>query len=145
MRVLVIDDDEPIRIVVRLGLEADVLEAADGPSALAVLEREPVDVVLLDVMLPHMSGFEVLEQIRANRALGDIPVVMLTSQRTEQSHHSAYCAGADAYVTKPFDPFELGEVLTGVVTATPEERHAARAEQRRLAALLDQIETSFGS
>jgi two-component system, OmpR family, response regulator len=145
LRVLVVEDDEPIRVVLRLGLAAEVLEAPDGPSALALLERESVDVVLLDVMLPHMSGLEVLEQIRAGDATQDLPVVMLTSQRTDHSHHNAYCAGADAYVTKPFDPYELDHVLKGLLDTTPEERRAARVQQQRLSALLDQIEASFGS
>jgi DNA-binding response OmpR family regulator len=145
VRVLVVDDDEPIRLVVRLGLDAEVLEAADGQSALALLEDEPVDLVLLDVMLPQMSGLDVLERIRSDEALQDVPVIMLTSQRTEHSHHTAYRAGADAYVTKPFDPFALGDVIDQVLSATPEERRAARARQQGLAALLDQIEASFGA
>jgi CheY-like chemotaxis protein len=145
VRVLVVDDDEPIRLVVRLGLDADVLEAPDGPSAIAILQREPVGLVLLDVMLPYMSGLEVLDHIRSDPAICDVPVVMLTSQRTELSHHSAYCAGADAYVTKPFDPHDLSDVIYRVLASTPEDRRAARAEQQRLAALLDQIEASFGA
>jgi two-component system, OmpR family, phosphate regulon response regulator PhoB len=145
VRVLVVDDDEPIRTVVRFGLDAEVLEAADGPSALRLLDEQPVDVVVLDLMLPQMSGLEVLKRIRAAKGCKDVPVIMLTSQRTEHSHHSAYSAGADAYVTKPFDPFALAGVIDEICARSPEERQLVREEQQRIAALLDQIEASFGA
>jgi DNA-binding response OmpR family regulator len=145
VRVLIVDDDEATRLVVRSGLDATVLEAHDGPEALGVLAQEHVDLVVLDVMLPHMSGYDILKRIREHATIAEVPVVMLSARRSEESHHLAYAAGADAYMTKPFDPMELQALIEKVLATSPEDRAAARAEQKRLAELLDQIEASFGS
>ena len=146
MRILVVDDDEPTRMVVRMGLVGmEVLEAADGPAALDLLAEEEVDLVLLDIMLPRMSGLEILTQVRSDERIADVPIVMLTAQRTEHSHLTAYYSGADGYVTKPFDPLALEEAILGVLERSPDERRAVRAQQQDLAGLLDHIEHSFGA
>ncbi|REE98412.1 response regulator transcription factor [Thermomonospora umbrina] len=106
-RVLVVDDEAKIRMVVRGYLEADgftVSEAADGPGGLrAALDDEP-DLVILDVMLPGLDGFEVLRRLRSS---SDAPVILLTARDEEIDRVVGFTAGGDDYVTKPFSAREL--------------------------------------
>lgn len=144
MRVLVIDDERSIRAVVRRALdEMDVVEVADGPIGLELLAQERFDLVLLDVMLPAMDGFEVLARIRSTEAIADLPVVMLTALTTEGDHVRGFRAGADAYVTKPFDVDELSEVVNEVFARSAEERLAIRRRELDRAELLHHLETQF--
>jgi two-component system KDP operon response regulator KdpE len=109
MRVLVIDDEPDVVESVRLGFmlqwrEVDVLGAGSGEVALDLVEREHPDIVLLDVGLPDVNGFEVLRQIRA---FSDVPVVMLTARDDAMDKVKGLELGADDYVTKPFNHLEL--------------------------------------
>ena len=109
MRILVVDDEPDVVESVRLGFtlqwrEVDVLEASDGDSALTMVEREQPDIVLLDIGLPGMDGFEVLHQIRA---FSDVPVLMLTARDDAMDKVKGLELGADDYVTKPFNHLEL--------------------------------------
>jgi two-component system KDP operon response regulator KdpE len=109
MRILVVDDEPDVVESVRLGFtlqwrEVDVLEANDGDSALDLVEREHPDIVLLDVGLPGMDGFEVLRQIRE---FSDVPVLMLTARDDAMDKVKGLELGADDYVTKPFNHLEL--------------------------------------
>lgn len=109
-RVLIVDDDPLIRRVVRAVLEdsAYVLdEAASGAEALRVAARRPPDVVLLDVMMPGIDGFEVLTRIRKDPHLNRAVVVMLTARDTAADRERGKECGADAYFTKPFSPLQL--------------------------------------
>ncbi len=106
-RVLVVDDDAMVSDVVRRYLERAgfaVALAADGPSALAAAERRPPDLVVLDLMLPGMSGLDVCRRLRER---SDVPVVMLTALGEEVDRVVGFEVGADDYVTKPFSPREL--------------------------------------
>jgi DNA-binding response OmpR family regulator len=87
--------------------EVEVTVAADGPRGLAALRKGGVDVVLLDVMLPGADGFEVCRQIRADPALGAIPVIMLTARGDDVDKIVGLELGADDYLAKPFNPREL--------------------------------------
>jgi two-component system KDP operon response regulator KdpE len=109
MRILVVDDEPDVVESVRIGVtlqwrEVDVLGAAAGDAALDVVEREHPDIVLLDVGLPDIDGFEVLRQIRA---FSDVPVVMLTARDDAMDKVKGLELGADDYVTKPFNHLEL--------------------------------------
>ncbi len=109
MRILVVDDEPDVIESVRLGFtlqwrEVDVLGAADGEAALDAVERERPDIVLVDVGLPDIDGFEVLRQIRA---FSDVPVVMLTARDDAMDKVKGLELGADDYVTKPFNHLEL--------------------------------------
>jgi len=109
MRILVIDDEPDVVESVRLGFtlqwrEVDVIGAADGERALDAIEAEPPDIVLLDVGLPRMDGFDVLREIRA---FSDVPVVMLTARDDAMDKVKGLELGADDYVTKPFNHLEL--------------------------------------
>jgi two-component system KDP operon response regulator KdpE len=109
MRILVVDDEPDVVESVRLGFtlqwrEVDVIGAATGEAALDVVEREHPDIVLLDIGLPDMDGFEVIRQIRA---FSDVPVVMLTARDDAMDKVKGLELGADDYVTKPFNHLEL--------------------------------------
>jgi len=124
-RVLVVDDDETIRAVVRRLAElggAEVAEAATGEEALRELYTGRPDIVVLDIDLPGLDGWQVLERIRQ---LADLPVVMLSAHADELEKVRALHAGADDYVTKPFGPQELLARLEAHV-----RRAAARAPGR---------------
>ena len=145
MRVLVVDDEYDIRYLVQAALEhCEVLTAADGPSALALLRHAAIDAVLLDVMMPGMDGFGVLRRIRADDQYRDLPVIMLTAKAGEHDHVRAFRDGADAYLTKPFGVEDLDETLARVTTMTPSERASCRADELSRAQLLVQIEHTFG-
>nr|WTB29536.1 response regulator transcription factor [Streptomyces sp. NBC_00830] len=106
-RILVVDDEPKIRMTLRGYLEADgfdVLEAPDGPSGLSGVIREQPDLVVLDVMLPGLDGFEVLRRIRAT---SQVPVILLTARDEEVDRVIGFTAGSDDYVTKPFSAREL--------------------------------------
>ncbi|MBS0470374.1 MAG: response regulator transcription factor [Proteobacteria bacterium] len=107
-RILAVDDEPPIRRFLRTSLTAqgyDVLEAADGSEALAMLRRNAVDLVVLDLGLPGMDGLEVIQRLRDAGNL--IPIVVLSSRTDEQGKVKALDLGADDYVTKPFGMDEL--------------------------------------
>jgi DNA-binding response OmpR family regulator len=106
-RVLIVEDDDAVRIVLRLLLEDEglsVTEASSGPKALEQFGREPVDVVLLDLRLPGMHGFEVCRQLRRNSG---VPIIMVTAQQDSHDVVAGLECGADDYVTKPFNDREL--------------------------------------
>jgi DNA-binding transcriptional MocR family regulator/CheY-like chemotaxis protein len=120
--VLIVDDDEAVRLALRLILDDhhDVLEAADGAVALELLEREPVDVVVLDLLLPGADGFEVLERVRGRpRPLG---VVVISALGTSWPAAAAMRLGAVDYLTKPFDD---AQVLTAVAEGLAASRRRA--------------------
>ena len=106
-RILTVEDDERIRTAVRMALEEegwDVEETANGEEALDAFRRQPADVVLIDIMLPGIDGFEVCRNIRR---LGDVPIVMVTARSDSHDVVAGLEAGADDYLRKPFDPKEL--------------------------------------
>jgi len=109
MKILVVDDDPRLREALEVGLQlqwedAQVLSAADGESGLEVFFREEPDVVLLDVAMPRMNGFEVLKEIRR---ISDVPVIMLTARAEDVDQVRGLELGADDYVLKPFSHLAL--------------------------------------
>lgn len=106
-KILVVDDEPHLVKLVRSNLEAQrykVLTAMDGLSALAIVEKEGVDLVILDIMLPGMDGFEVLQKIRE---FSSVPVIMLTAKDQDVDVVRGLRSGADDYVKKPFSVHEL--------------------------------------
>ncbi|MFL6204527.1 MAG: response regulator [Acidimicrobiales bacterium] len=106
-RILAVEDDERIRTAVRLALEDEgweVAEAATGEDALQHFQNQPSDVVLIDIMLPGIDGFEVCRSIRRS---SDVPIVMVTARADTHDVVAGLEAGADDYLTKPFAPKEL--------------------------------------
>ncbi|HUZ39643.1 MAG TPA: response regulator [Streptosporangiaceae bacterium] len=117
--VLVVDDDPDVCDLVRYKLEQsgfDVRRASDGDQALREVDAEVPDLVLLDIMMPGMSGLEVLERWRANGATEKLPVIMLTAKAQENDVERGFELGADDYVIKPFSPRELARRVTAVLS-----------------------------
>ncbi len=107
---LVVDDEAPILELVRYNLEAggfEVLTCGDGREALLLAEEENPDIVILDWMLPSLSGLEVCRRIRRDRKLSHLPVIMLTARADGADRVRGLDVGADDYVPKPFAPSEL--------------------------------------
>lgn len=106
-RILAVEDDERIRTAVKLALEDEgwtVVATANGEDALAAFQEEPADIVLIDIMLPGIDGFEVCRSIRRT---SDVPIVMVTARDDTHDVVAGLEAGADDYLTKPFAPKEL--------------------------------------
>jgi two-component system, OmpR family, phosphate regulon response regulator PhoB len=108
--ILIVEDEAPLVTLLRYNLEREgfaVLDAQDGEEALAVAREQKPDLVLLDWMLPLMSGIELCRQLRRNPETRALPVVMLTARGEEGDKLRGLDSGADDYVTKPFSPSEL--------------------------------------
>jgi DNA-binding response OmpR family regulator len=113
-RVLIVDDDAPIRLLCRVNLEAEgmeVLEAADGADGLELARSSRPDVVLLDVMLPKLDGWRVAEALLDDPQTGQIPIVFLTARAELRDQARGLELGGLDYITKPFNPVELAEVI----------------------------------
>ncbi|HXE75199.1 MAG TPA: response regulator transcription factor [Candidatus Xenobia bacterium] len=109
-RILIIEDDKDIVELVRYNLEKDdfqVTAVGDGVSGLAQVKKSPPDLLLLDLMLPKLSGLEICKEIRRDAALNRLPILMLTARGDEADRVVGLELGADDYVTKPFSPREL--------------------------------------
>jgi two-component system, OmpR family, alkaline phosphatase synthesis response regulator PhoP len=108
--ILVVDDESNIVELAALYLEQEgfrVLSAADGASALEMIARQPPALLVLDLMLPEVDGWEVCRQVRSGRAAPDLPIIMLTARDDDVDKIVGLELGADDYVTKPFNPREL--------------------------------------
>jgi DNA-binding response OmpR family regulator len=114
-RILIVDDERELRTMLRSYLEAqgyETMEASDGARGLEVLAATPPDLVILDVGLPGIDGFETLRQIRLRST---VPVIMLTARTEEVDRVVGLTVGADDYVTKPFSPRELSARITAIL------------------------------
>src|ERR1700757_5247734 len=108
--VLLIEDDRDIVELVRYNLEREgfqVAAATDGASGLAQIRKTPPDILLLDLMLPKLSGLDICKEIRRDTSLNRLPILMLTARGEEADRVVGLEMGADDYVTKPFSPREL--------------------------------------
>lgn len=120
--ILVCDDDPSLRELVRavLGPRYRFVEAADGAEALEIAREIRPDLIVLDVMLPGLSGIEVLEAIRTDDALRDLKVVVITAW--SHAELEVQIAGADRFVSKPFDPDDLSQAVEELLGVRPTER-----------------------
>ncbi len=110
--ILICDDEASILNILEFSLGAEgyrVLAVADGEQALAQARAEPPDLIVLDVMMPRRSGFEVCRELKQDRRTADVPVILLTARGRREDRELGRQAGADAYVTKPFSPQRLLE------------------------------------
>ena len=130
-KVLVIDDEAPIRLLCRVNLEAEkmeVFEAADGLSGLETARIEKPDVVLLDVMMPGMDGWQVAERLLEDEATSQIPLVFLTARAELRDRARGLELGGVDYITKPFNPVELASMVEAMLERV---RRGERDELRR--------------
>jgi DNA-binding response OmpR family regulator len=130
-RVLIVDDEAPIRLLCRVNLEAEgmqVLEAADGIAGLEAARAERPDVILLDVMMPGMDGWQVAESLVDDEATSHIPLVFLTARAELRDRAKGLELGGVDYITKPFNPVELASVVEDLLERV---RRGERDELRR--------------
>lgn len=109
--ILIVDDEPSVRALIRDTLELEdheVLEAVDGPSALTALQDAPLpDCVVLDIMMPGISGLDVLTELRRETATKELPVILLTAMSDDATTWAGWSAGANVFLPKPFDPGAL--------------------------------------
>ncbi|MFC7840427.1 response regulator transcription factor [Streptomyces sp. NPDC001046] len=116
--ILVADDDEDVRDVVSFKLGSahhTVLAAQDGPEALRIASSRSLDLAVLDVRMPGLTGVEVCRRLRQNPATAALPVILLTAQSEEGDVEAGFAAGADDYIAKPFSPREVGSRVQAVL------------------------------
>jgi DNA-binding response OmpR family regulator len=121
--ILVVDDEFAVRSLLHDVLELEgytVREAEDGPSALLDMTRTHPDLVILDVMMPRMSGIEVLTEIRSDPELHALPVIMLTAAGDDDTTWAGWTAGASTYLNKPFDHDNLLTWVERLLVTDPE-------------------------
>ncbi len=107
LNILIVEDEKPVRMLTRAKLKNtyNIYEAANGAEALEVMDRQHIDLIIADIMMPEMDGYELVEEIRSS---GDmIPVIFLTAMNTFAHKKKAYQTGIDDYMTKPIDYEEL--------------------------------------
>ncbi len=134
MRILVIDDDPGVRLLCRIAFRVDgdqVLAVASGREGLEILAADGADAVVLDVMLPSISGFEVLRRIREDERMRELPVVLLSVRVGVQDRVEGWKAGADDYITKPFSPSEMAAKVYEICRLDPLDRAHKREERLR--------------
>lgn len=110
LKILVCDDERHIVRLIQVNLEKNgyqVVTAYDGKEGLEKIRAEKPNLVVLDVMMPYMDGFEVLKSLRKDPDFMDLPVIMLTAKAQDKDVFEGYHYGADMYLTKPFNPIEL--------------------------------------
>lgn len=113
MKVLIVDDEPHVRLLVKriLGEDYIVFEASDGVEAIDIARTEFPDLVLMDIMMPGLDGYSACYQLKEDKATRAIPVIMLTGICHELNRKLGQQMGADGYITKPFDPEELLDVV----------------------------------
>ncbi len=109
-KILAVDDERHIVRLVEVNLQRagyEVVTAYDGREALEKVKSERPDLVVLDVMMPYMDGFEVLKNLKSDPSTAEIPVIMLTAKAQDADVFRGWQSGVDCYLTKPFNPMEL--------------------------------------
>jgi CheY-like chemotaxis protein len=118
---LIVEDESDLRLMTRMILESrpgyDVIEAENGAEALALLDRSEVDLILLDIRLPDMEGWDILDRLTEQGRFPDLPVVMVSAHSTPSTAERALREGVRAYVTKPFTSEELFDAIARALPA----------------------------
>jgi DNA-binding response OmpR family regulator len=130
-RILIVDDESAIRLVCRVNLDSagfETIEAEDGETALALARSERPDLILLDVMLPGLDGWEVAAKLREMPDTRDIPIVFLTARSAAPDEVRGHEVGGLGFIAKPFDPAELSQTVTATLRRV---RRGERDQMRR--------------
>jgi len=120
--ILVVEDSPLIQRLVAVCLRSlgrPIVEAADGPSAVEAILADPPDLVILDIGLPGYDGWQVLDRIRSEPEVSATPVLVLTAHAQEEFRIQASKSGADAFMTKPFEPNDLRRTIEGLLASGP--------------------------
>ncbi len=125
IKILVVEDEDPIRSILEYNLKMDgfdVYAASNGSAGLELAREITPDLILLDWMMPEMDGLTVLSQLKLDERTSNIPVFMLTAKGMMNEVGRALYEGADDYITKPFDPEELGQTLKKKLETMPQTK-----------------------
>ncbi len=120
-RVLVVEDSAVIRRLIEVCLRPaglELLMRADGPSGLEAALHEKPDLLVLDIGLPHMDGWEILDQVRSDAQTENLPVLVLTAHAEEESRRRADEGGANLFVTKPFQPADFRQAVLNLMASS---------------------------
>ena len=131
-RIIIVDDDQLVIEMARAALEARghvIGELPDGTRVKEVVERKRPDLLILDCMMPHVSGLEALRQVRTSEIGFDTPVLMLTARSSRPDEDIALRAGADEYLRKPFNPDQLVACVEGLLCDYKARATAARTSR----------------
>jgi DNA-binding response OmpR family regulator len=126
-KILTCDDETNIVRIIQINLEKagyDVVTAYNGRECLAQVAAEHPDLIVLDLMMPEMTGFEVLDKLKENPDTADIPVIMLTARAQDQDVLRGWQAGVECYLTKPFQPTELIAFIKRIFSVAAKEEHS---------------------
>ena len=119
-RVLVIDDESTVGLILRLALDAkghDTVVAEDGRSGIELALTEHPDAIVLDLMMPRVNGYDVLDALRGADEMDGVPVIVLTAVTLSRERDRCLSEGADVVITKPFDPADVVDALDGLLLA----------------------------
>ena len=139
-RILVVEDQEDLRGILRdllTGTGYTVIEAADGEAGVAKAESERPDLVLMDIQMPVVDGYEATRRIKADPALKPIPIVAVSSYAMKGDEEKARASGCDHYVTKPYSPMQLMKIIRGLIrsrngaASTPSTRRTRNCRPSR--------------
>jgi DNA-binding response OmpR family regulator len=143
-RILIAEDDDDVRRLVALALEGDnhhVTEATDGLEALRAMAERLPDLLLLDVMMPNLDGYGVLDRMESSGIKEHVRVMMVTAKGSEHDARRGLEHGCDAYMTKPFDVFELLERVSEMCAMSMKELRAEQQQELDKTKLLSQLES----
>ena len=131
-KILIADDEPSLRLLVRATLSAnksfELLEAFDGNETLSKAQKELPDLILLDVMMPGLSGFEVCERLKNDPKTKNIVIIMLTAKGQQSDRDWAISVGTDYFLTKPFSPIELFNLIEKILIKNDKKAKAANKE-----------------
>ncbi|OGI08621.1 MAG: two-component system response regulator [Candidatus Melainabacteria bacterium RIFCSPLOWO2_02_FULL_35_15] len=124
-KILIADDEPSLRLLVKATLNAnksfELIEASDGNEALSKAQSNLPDLILLDVMMPGLSGFEVCERLKNDQKTKNIVIIMLTAKGQQSDRDWAISVGTDYFLTKPFSPIELFNLIEKILTKDNKE------------------------
>ena len=122
-RILIADDEPNIVLALEFLMKKEGYEVqtvSDGEHALRAIEQSPPDLILLDIMMPKLDGYEVCQRIRSNPSLKDLVIIMLTAKGREVEREKGLALGADFYITKPFSTREVVQKVREVLSGHPD-------------------------
>lgn len=133
-KILIADDEPSLRLLVRATLSAnksfELIESFDGNEALSKAQKELPDLILLDVMMPGLSGFEVCERLKNDPKTKNIIIIMLTAKGQQSDRDWAISVGTDYFLTKPFSPIELFNLIEKILIKNGKEVKATKNADR---------------
>lgn len=144
--ILVVEDEEPIRRLIRAALDPSaysVTETGTGEEALQLLARQRYDLLILDLMLDGISGWDVLNEIRARGLRSNLRIIILTAQSSERDILRGWRDGVDQYCMKPFEPPEFVRIVDAVLASTDDELARYRQSELEKTQLLNLVDNAF--